>query len=82
MTNKRTSQPSALRKSSWQFGSEFLGGILTGVLLGYFADKIFNLFPWGIIVGISLGVLTGFWNIYRLYRSIISSNFLDKKKFL
>jgi F0F1-type ATP synthase assembly protein I len=36
-----------------------IGGILAGIGLGYLADKYWGFYPWGIIVGVILGVVVG-----------------------
>lgn len=36
-----------------------VGGILLGIGLGYLADKYLGIYPWGIIVGVVLGVFLG-----------------------
>jgi len=36
-----------------------VGGILAGIGLGYLADKYLGIYPWGIIVGVILGVGAG-----------------------
>lgn len=45
--------------------SEFVGGILAGMLLGWLVDQLTGWFPLGLVTGLILGFVTGFWNIYK-----------------
>lgn len=42
-----------------------VGGILAGIGVGYLADKYLGIFPWGIIIGIILGVFVGGYGVYN-----------------
>jgi len=46
-----------------------VGGILGGIGLGYLADKYWGIFPWGVIVGIILGVAAGAMGIYNTVKN-------------
>jgi len=50
----------------FQIAILIVGGILGGIGLGYLADKYLGIFPWGIIVGIILGVFVGGVGVYRI----------------
>jgi ATP synthase protein I len=52
---------------------EFLGAILAGASLGYFADRYFGSSPWGLITCTLLATSTG------LYRMVVMLRQLDKK---
>jgi len=43
-----------------------VGGILAGIGLGYLADKYWGIYPWGVIVGIVLGVVAGATGIIHI----------------
>ena len=57
------------RKNSWSgfidLGLEFAVAIALGVGLGYLADKKLNTFPLFLVLGLLLGAVSGFLNIYR-----------------
>lgn len=52
---------------------EFLGTILAGALVGYFADRQLGSGPWGLIVCTLLGSTTG------LYRMIVLLKQFERK---
>ena len=52
---------------------EFLGSILAGALLGYFADRHFETSPWGLIACTLLGTCTG------LYRMVVTLRQLERR---
>ncbi len=45
--------------------SEFVGGTMAGLLLGWLTDLATGWFPLGLVTGLILGFVTGFWNIYK-----------------
>lgn len=49
----------------FQIAVLIIGGILGGIGLGFLADKYLGIFPWGIIVGILLGVSIGCLGVYK-----------------
>ena len=55
--------------SAWsvglRYGSGFAGGVLVGTLLGVMADRVFEIAPWGMLVGLFLGFAAGIRNIMR-----------------
>lgn len=57
------------RSTAWstgiRYGSGFAGGVLVGTGLGWFADKVFEIAPWGMLVGMILGFAAGVRNIMR-----------------
>ena len=52
---------------------EFLGSILAGALLGWFADRELETSPWGLIACTLLGTCTG------LYRMVVTLKQLEKR---
>lgn len=47
-------------------GTEFVSGIIVGVVFGLAIDHFFNTKPFGLVIMILLGAAAGFRNIYRL----------------
>lgn len=45
---------------------EMFSGTLVGGIIGYFADKIFNTGPIILLICIIVGILSSFYNIYKL----------------
>jgi F0F1-type ATP synthase assembly protein I len=48
-------------------GSMFLGDVVGMTLVGYFADRSFDISPWGTAIGCLVGMCLG---MYHLIRSI------------
>jgi len=42
-----------------------VGALLVGVGLGWFLDRRLGSGPWGLVGGLGLGMLVGFWSLYR-----------------
>ena len=55
-------------------GGSFFGSILSGTLLGYFADQWLGTDPWLVIVGILVGSYSGFLRVWHY-----SSKMLDRE---
>jgi F0F1-type ATP synthase assembly protein I len=49
---------------------EFLGSILAGALLGYFADRYLAFSPWGLIVCTLLGSCSGLYRMVLILRRL------------
>ena len=45
--------------------ADLLGGILGGSVLGWLVDVIFGTLPWGLLVGLFVGIGVAFRNIIR-----------------
>lgn len=62
-------QPDQDTSTAWsvsvRYGSGFAGGVLVGTGLGWAADKVFDVAPWGMLVGLILGFAAGLRNIMR-----------------
>ena len=54
-------------------GTELVGAMVGGGLLGYGLDSWLGTGPGCFIGGLILGVFTGFWNIYRLINNMGSA---------
>lgn len=48
-----------------QASSSLLGGVVLGVLAGYFADKKFGTEPWLLVAGACLGLAVGMYSFIR-----------------
>lgn len=48
-------------------GGELIGGIMGGLLFGYCADMTFETRPFGMVIGLFLGVIGGFYGVYRIF---------------
>ncbi len=46
--------------------ADLLGGIFGGALLGWVVDQFAGTSPWGLMVGLFLGIVVAFWNIFRI----------------
>ena len=49
-------------------GIVFPACIVVGYFLGKGADRLFGSAPYGSYVGGALGIIAGFWNLYRISR--------------
>lgn len=48
-----------------KLSSEFLAGVVVGIILGLGFDQLLNTSPWGLIVFLALGFVAGVFNILR-----------------
>lgn len=46
--------------------ADLLGGILGGLVLGWLVDTFAGTSPWGLLVGLFLGIVVAFRNIFRM----------------
>jgi len=51
--------------NAFKLSGEFIGGIVVGVGLGWFFDRLFDTSPWGLIVFLLLGFAAGVLNVLR-----------------
>lgn len=49
----------------FRFSTEFISGIIAGAMLGWVFDHFLSTRPWGLIVFLLLGFLTGFYNLLK-----------------
>ena len=54
-------------------GMHMISGPIVGGGLGYLADSYFDSWPWGAAIGVVLGILAGFRNVYIDARHIIKT---------
>jgi ATP synthase protein I len=65
----RRAREAKQQASGWsqglRYGSEFLGGVITGTVLGFFVDWLSGWSPWGLMAGVILGFAAGTLNMVR-----------------
>ncbi len=54
-------------------GAELIASIVAGILIGLGLDSLFHTEPLFVLLFFFGGILTGFWNIYRLTQNFDSS---------
>jgi ATP synthase protein I len=70
-----TSQPPDNAASlAVRFGGEFGAAILVGALLGYGIDFFVHTSPWGLLIGLGLGFVTGVVNVVRVASAYNKAN--------
>lgn len=52
--------------TGFRVASELAGGILVGGFLGWLIDYGAGTTPWFLLLFLILGVMAGFWNVYKL----------------
>ena len=60
-----TPPPESAASLALRFGGEFGAAIMVGALLGYGADYFLHTSPWGLVIGLVLGFVTGVVNVVR-----------------
>ena len=45
--------------------ADLIGGILGGFVIGWAVDALFDTTPWGLLVGLFLGIVVAFSNVIR-----------------
>ncbi len=72
---------------AWSAGIMLFGSIVFMLILGWFADLLFGSTPYGIVIGMVLGAIIGFVQIFRINAEIIrtpktqsSMNILNQPK--
>jgi ATP synthase protein I len=56
-----------------KLSSEFIAGVIVGVLLGYLFDRFLGTSPWGLIVFLLLGFCAGVLNVLRSTGAVAQS---------
>lgn len=57
---------SAQLGQAMRLSTEFIAGVIAGGILGYIVDHLFGTKPWGMIVLLMLGFVTGIYNVMRV----------------
>lgn len=47
-------------------GIEFAAAVFLFAFLGYMADKYLKTTPWLMALGVIIGAIAGFWNVYKI----------------
>ena len=50
-------------------GLEVAGAVFLGAFIGYEVDVHFKSGPWGMVIGLIIGAIAGFWNAYKYAES-------------
>jgi len=65
-TSSTSQPPDNAASLAVRFGGEFGAAILVGALLGYGIDFFVHTSPWGLLIGLGLGFVTGVVNVVRV----------------
>ena len=66
--------PDSAASLAVRFGGEFGAAILVGALLGYGIDFFVHTSPWGLLIGLGLGFVTGVVNVVRVASAYNKAN--------
>lgn len=50
---------------AWRLSTELLASVMVGMFLGWGADTLFGTRPWGLLIGLGLGIAAGFMSVFR-----------------
>jgi len=64
-TRPRASGSDANYRSGNRALADLLGGVLGGLVLGWLFDWFADTSPWGLLIGLALGIVVAFRNIIR-----------------
>jgi ATP synthase protein I len=54
-------------------GLDLASAVLVGVLAGLFADSRLHSAPWGLLIGLFIGLVAGFYTAYLIIAPIVRS---------
>lgn len=76
MDFKPESSAETVRKSGLAYaaGITLIGSIVVMLIIGWFIDRLAGTSPWGIVGGIILGSVIGFYQFFRLTSQILKNN--------
>lgn len=57
---------------AWSLGIAFFSAVVFMLILGWGADLLFGTSPWGVVVGIIVGSVIGFFQLFRLSSQILN----------
>lgn len=55
---------------AWSLGVAFFSAVVFMLILGWGADLLFGTSPWGVVIGIVIGSLIGFYQLFRISSQI------------
>ena len=62
----RTKEPMGKGMSlGFRMAADFVAAIIVGAVLGWGIDALLHSSPWGLVVCLMLGFVTGVWNVVR-----------------
>lgn len=71
MKNESThKQVTSALDEGWMQGGSFLGSVVAGTLLGYFADMWLGTDPWLVVTGIAVGSYSGFHRMWQYMKKL------------
>lgn len=53
----------------FRMAADFVAAVIVGAVLGFGIDALLHSSPWGLIVCLILGFITGVWNVVRVANS-------------
>ena len=51
--------------ASWGMGFELVGAVAGFTLVGFWIDRHYRTYPWGVLIGLALGLVGGMYNLIR-----------------
>ena len=69
-SDKHDTQNSDNMRQGMMAGTEFVGAIIVGGVIGYVLDVVIGTWPVFFLIWLLLGIVTGFYNIYRITNNI------------
>jgi F0F1-type ATP synthase assembly protein I len=49
----------------WGIGFELAAAVAGFTLVGYWVDRHYRTYPWGVLIGLALGLVGGMYNLIR-----------------
>lgn len=68
MADNTPKSSNMMTRIALQAGTEFISGIIVGLIFGLAIDHFFSTKPFGLIIMVLLGAAAGFRNIFKLVR--------------
>lgn len=59
---------------AWSVGITLFGSIVFMLVIGWLADTLLGTSPWGLVVGVIIGSIIGFVQLFRINREIFRRN--------
>jgi ATP synthase protein I len=58
----------------FRMAADFIAAVIVGAVLGFGIDALLQSTPWGLIVCLLLGFITGVWNVVRVAQQANKAN--------